>query len=59
MNEEKAIPFSLRMSASLKNLVGKTSKLNRRSINSEIIVLIENAKEKQEQREADRQVLKI
>ena len=49
MKQERIIPYPLRIQADLREWVKKTAESNRRSMNAEITVLIEQAKEKQEQ----------
>ena len=49
MKTKRIIPYPLRIRADLREWVKKTAESNRRSMNAELTVLIEQAKAKQEQ----------
>ena len=49
MKVKRIIPYPLRIQADLREWVKKTAESNRRSMNAELTVLIEQAKAKQEQ----------
>ena len=53
MKKTKIIPFPLRISANLKGWLKSTAESNKRSMNSELIVLIEKAKEAMENKERE------
>jgi hypothetical protein len=51
MREESTVTYTLRISTNLRDWVRHIAKANRRSMNAELSVLIESAKEAKEKKE--------
>ena len=51
--DKRIIPYPLRISASLREWLKSTAEANRRSMNAELTVLIEKAKETMESKERE------